>query len=115
MPNREWKFRIEDILDAIVDITNLVENLAYEDFCTKTTTVKAVLYEMAVIGEAARRVPLEISTLYPEIPWREMSDIRNVVIHEYFGIDLQIIWETIHHDLVPLEPLLRRMLSESRD
>jgi uncharacterized protein with HEPN domain len=112
MPNRDWKFRIEDILEAIDDIGHLIGDLAYEDFCVNTATLKVVLYNMAVIEETARRVPPDIRVLYPEIPWREMGDMRNVVIHEYFGIDLQIIWETIQHDLPPLAPLLRKIIAK---
>ncbi|HYA41817.1 MAG TPA: DUF86 domain-containing protein [Syntrophobacteraceae bacterium] len=112
MSNRDWKFRIEDIVEAIDDIGRLVKSLTYEDFCTNTTIVKAILYDMAVIGEAARRVPSYIRGLYPEIPWREMGDLRNVVIHEYFGVDLQIVWETIQDDLLPLAPLLMKIVTE---
>lgn len=112
MSNRDWKFRIEDILEAIDDIGVLGGGMTYEELCADARTVKALLYNMAVIGEAARRIPQNIRMLYPEIPWREMGDMRNVVIHEYFGIDLQIIWETIQHDLPPLVPLLRKILAE---
>lgn len=112
MPSRDWKFRIEDIVEAIDDISLLIGGMSYEDLCANTTTMKAILYNMAVIGEAARRIPSDIRMLHPEIPWREMGDMRNVVIHEYFGVDLQIIWETILHDLPPLVPLLRSIIAE---
>jgi uncharacterized protein with HEPN domain len=112
MPSRDWVFRIEDILEAIDDIIRLTGGLTYEDLCANTTTQKAILYNMAVIGEAARRIPNDITMRYPEVPWREMRDMRNVVIHEYFGVDLQIIWETIQHDFPPLVPLLRKIASE---
>jgi uncharacterized protein with HEPN domain len=58
-----------------------------------------VPYNLAVIGEAARKVPKEITARYPAIPWREMGDMRNVVIHEYFGVDPQVLWETIKNEL----------------
>ena len=110
MPSKYWRFRIEDIVEAVDDISRLVGGLTYEELCANTTIVKAILYNMAVIGEAARRVPSCIRMLYPEIPWREMGDMRKVVIHEYFGVDLQIIWETIKRDLPPRVPLLRKRL-----
>lgn len=113
MPSRDWKFRIEDIVEAIDDISRLIGCLTYDDLCANTTIVKAILYNMAVIGEAARRIPSDIRMLHPEIPWREMADMRNVVIHEYFGVDLQIIWETIQCDLPALAPLLRRIAAEN--
>ena len=87
MPARDWKFRIEDILEAIDDIALLTRGMTYEELCIDNRTIKAVLYSMAVIGEAARHVPSDIKSLHPEAPWREMGDMRNVVIHEYFGHD----------------------------
>ena len=84
--------------------------LAYEDFCQDKKTMQAVLYNFAVIGEAARRVPEEITSKYQTIPWREMGDMRNIVIHEYFGIDTKILWETIQNELPPLANRLREIL-----
>lgn len=57
MPSRDWRFRIEDIVEAIDDIHRLIGGLTHEDFYGNATTVKAILYNMAVIGEAARRIP----------------------------------------------------------
>jgi uncharacterized protein with HEPN domain len=111
MPFRDWRIRISDILQAIEAVFELTAGLNEAQFCRDTRTVKAVLYDFAVIGEAARHVPLEVQQSWPRLPWREMGDLRNVVIHEYFGVDLEILWETIHQDLPPLVPLLREMLS----
>lgn len=91
MPTRDWKLRIEDILEAIEGISQFIKGMNYKTFCADTKTLKAVLYSIAIIGEAARLVPLEIQTEYPNIPWREMGDIRNVLIHEYFGVDIDIL------------------------
>lgn len=110
MPPRDWKFRIEDIIAAISDILEFTRDLTFESFCQDLKTTKAVLYNLAVIGEAARRVPEEITSQYPTLPWREMGDMRNVVIHEYFGIDVTILWETIQHDLPQLLPQLEKIL-----
>ncbi len=68
-----------------------------------------------MIGEAANLIPVEIKTKYPKIPWRDMSDIRNVVIHEYFGVDVDILWETIANDLPPLITLLKNVMEEESD
>jgi uncharacterized protein with HEPN domain len=111
MPFRDWKIRISDILQAIEEILELTRGLSEAQFARDTRTVKAVLYNFAVIGEAARHVPPEVQEEWPQLPWREMSDMRNVVIHEYFGVDLDILWETIHQELPPLVPLLREILN----
>ncbi len=68
-------------------------------------------YRLAVIGEAARNVPQDIQQKNPDIPWAEMRGIRNVVVHEYFGIGKEILWRTVKQDMPRLVPLLRRMLT----
>ena len=115
MPPREWKLRIEDILEAIAQIVQFTKGMTFEAFCADTKTIKASLYNIAVIGEAAHHVPPEVITKNPNIPWREMGDIRNVVIHEYFGVDVDILWETICHELPALVPMLQRVLEEKTD
>lgn len=110
MPPREWKLRIEDILEAIDEIAQFTKSMTFETFCTDTKTIKASLYNIAVVGEAARHVPPKVVAKHPNIPWREMADIRNVVIHEYFGVDLDLLWETICHELPRLVPSLREIL-----
>jgi uncharacterized protein with HEPN domain len=110
MRDRAWKLRIEDILDAINEIHQFTSGMTYETFCADRKTINAVLYSVAVIGEGARHVPQEIRASYPEIPWKEMGNIRNVVVHEYFGIDLDILWATICNELPPVALLLRQLL-----
>jgi uncharacterized protein with HEPN domain len=112
MPVRDWKFRITDILAAIEDSLEITKDMNYETFCQDQKTMKAVLYNLVVIGEAARKLPPEITSGYPAIPWREMGDMRNVVIHEYFGIDMKILWETIKKEFPPLVTKFKDILPE---
>ena len=65
---------------------------------------------MAIVGEAIRAVPSEIEALHPEIPWDDVRGMRNIVIHEYFQVNLAIVWQTIQDDLVPLAISLRQLL-----
>lgn len=76
--------------------------------------IRAVLYDIAIIGEAVRSIPPEIEVSHPEIPWIDVRGMRNIVIHEYFQVNLSIIWQTIQDDLTLLESALHRLLeSES--
>ena len=111
MPARDWKFRIEDIIGNIQEVLELTQGMDFTTFSEDNRTVKAVLFNLAIIGEAARRVPAKITEKYPFLPWRVMGDLRNIVIHEYFGVDLKIIWETIRHDL-PRFLSLKEILSK---
>ena len=112
MPVRGWKFRIADILEAVRDSLEITRGMDYESFSQDKRTLKAVLYNLAVIGEAARKLPEDVTARYSSIPWREMGDMRNVVIHDYFGIDPKILWETIKNELPPLENRLKAILAD---
>ena len=70
-----------------------------------------VLYSLAIIGEAVRVIPPELEASHPDIPWDDVRGMRNIVIHEYFQVNLSIIWQTIQEDLVSLEFSLRQLLN----
>ena len=72
--------------------------------------MEAVTYNFAIIGEASRHVPVDITEQYPNIPWLDMRDMRNLVIHEYSAVNKHILWDTIIEDLPPLIPLLQDIL-----
>ena len=75
----------------------------------------AVVRNLEIIGEAARNTPDEVTHAHPEIPWEKMRGIRNLLAHEYFGVDVSIVWLTATADLPPLVPLLRAILGERTD
>lgn len=84
MPSRTWQNRIQDILGAVTEIEHFVEGMTFEDFQADAKTVRAMLYDMA--------------------------DMRNIAIHEYFQVNLAIVWQTIQEDLIPLAISLRQLL-----
>ena len=73
-------------------------------------TLKAVLADFAIIGEAATHLPEEIADSHPEVPWRSMRAMRNVVIHAYFHVEPSIVWKTIQSDLPALAARIRAIL-----
>jgi uncharacterized protein with HEPN domain len=90
---------LDDIIASISKIEKYVNGMSYTDFKNDDKTIDSVVRNLEIIGEAARNVPDDIRKAYQDIPWSEMIALRNKVTHEYFGIDTQIIWETIHNDL----------------
>jgi len=83
-----------------------------EQFKADTKTVDAVVRNIEIIGEAASHVPEKITTDNPDIPWQDMRDMRNVLAHEYFGVNEKIIWNTVQEDLPPLVQQLKNLLVE---
>ncbi len=113
MPRRSWRLWAEDILQALETIHDYTRDMDRDDFIRDRRTIDAVLRNLIVVGEASRKMPAEVQQANPQIPWQEMSDMRNVVVHEYFGVSVPIIWDTIERDLPPLIPAFRRLLDES--
>jgi uncharacterized protein with HEPN domain len=108
MSSRSAKERIQDILKAIYSIQERTASMSFDRFSQDETIVKAVLYYLIVIGEAAINIPADLQALAPELPWRLMSDMRNIMAHEYFQVNLRITWSTIQNNLPPLiQPLLQ--------
>jgi uncharacterized protein with HEPN domain len=115
MSPRDWRLRVDDILEAIGRITQYTVGMTWETFSADQKTLDAVIRNIEVIGEAARNLPDDIVIQYPEVPWAEMRAMRNVLIHEYFLISVPILWHTVNQNLAPLVPQLRCILSEHRD
>jgi uncharacterized protein with HEPN domain len=110
VPYRSWQFRIQDIVQAITAIQQRVDRMVFEDFQKNETLVKAVFYDFLIIGEAAINIPSEVQVRYPDIPWRVMGDMRNVIAHEYFQVNLKIVWRTIEHNLPEVLLKLRELM-----
>ncbi len=90
MSPRDWKFRIEDIIEAIDHIDEYVKGLEYSLWVNDRKTIDAVIRNFEIIGEAANHIPDQIQEKYKDIPWLLMKGMRNLLIHEYFGVDLDI-------------------------
>ncbi len=109
-PKRDPKIYIHDIVTAIEKIQRYTSKMTFEAFEEDEKTIDAVLRNFEVIGEACRHVPDELKSKFSEIPWNEMKSMRNFLIHEYFGIGLDIIWKTIEEDLPRLQSQIQSIL-----
>jgi uncharacterized protein with HEPN domain len=95
VPSRNWQNRVRDVLAAIAEIREFTSELTFEEFQDDRKMIRAVLYNLAIIGEAVRNIPPDVETSHPEIPWDDVREMRNIVIHEYFQVNLSIIWQTL--------------------
>jgi uncharacterized protein with HEPN domain len=102
MSERGSALYLNDIVDSARAIRSYVEGVDFESFASDRMRCSAVVREFEIIGEAVGKLPESLKARYPDIPWREIKDFRNLLIHEYFGVDLPIVWDTIQHELAPL-------------
>lgn len=108
MSSRHWVFRIKDILKAIEKIEEYTDEMALTKFKRSDLVIDAVVRNFEIIGEASKNIPLSVQHLHPDIPWKEIKGMRDVLIHEYFGVDLKILWHASKKNL----PVLRKQLEK---
>lgn len=114
MSSREWLFRLKDILQAIEKIENYLEKMTWSEFKKSDMVIDAVVRNLEIIGEASKNIPLNIRRSYPEIPWEMMYGMRNILIHEYFGVDMHIVWHTAKNHLPALQNQLEHLFEKSK-
>ncbi len=112
MPPRDWRLRLDDMLDAAQTAISLVDGLDKDEFVGDRILVDAAIKNLSVLGEAATRVPDEVAQQWPELPWRMMRDMRNFIVHEYFGVSADVVWGTICEDLPDVVVGLRRVIDD---
>lgn len=106
MSERQLSFLLEDIADAIGNILTFTRGLSFELYEADLKTRQAVERNFMIIGEAVARIPEDFKTEHTEINWRQVKDFRNVIVHDYFGIDHTIVWDIIQ---VNLSELLKKI------
>ena len=102
MSNRAVNLYCIDIQDSGNAILEFVKGISFKEFENDRKTYSAVIREFEIIGEAVGKIPDELKQLRPDVEWQDIKDFRNLLIHEYFGIDLEIVWKIIQDDLPSL-------------
>ena len=105
--------RIRHMLDASVEAISFCRNKKREDLDDNRMLTLSIVKSVELIGEAASRVSKEVQEEYPEIPWKDIISMRNRLIHVYFDIDLDRVWDTVSEDLPPLITVLKEILRET--
>jgi uncharacterized protein with HEPN domain len=106
MSERGARLYFADIEDALGKIERYTSGFSFEQFASNQQVIDAVVRNFEIVGEAVRNIPNEVTLAHPDIPWEKMIGMRNKVIHEYFGIDEEILWKTIQEDL----PVFRKQI-----
>lgn len=113
MSSRDWRFRIQDILKSIHKIETYIEGMTASQFKKNELVIDAVVRNLEIIGEASKNISPSTERLYPDIPWDQMNGMRNILIHEYFGVDVATVWHTAKTHLPILQKQLESILTEN--
>ncbi len=112
MSKRDQKLYLYDIRDSIEAIFSYISDMDKDEFIQDRKTYSAVIREFEIIGEATKNLSEDIIEKYNEIEWRDIVDFRNILIHEYFGIDFDIVWNVIRQDLPRLQRIIELVIQE---
>ncbi len=112
---REYGDYIEDILDAMNKVNKFTENMNFDEFVKDDKTVFAVVRCLEIIGEAVKNIPEEIEKKYPEIPWKNIAGMRNKLSHEYFGVKVEIVWDTVKKEIPEIKPKFQKIMEDFKE
>ena len=113
--SRDSDLYLEDILEAIERIQGYVQDVTREDFETDQMRIDAVIRNLEVIGEAVKQVPDSVREKYPSIEWRKIAGLRDVLIHKYFEVNLEIVWSVVQSNISILKIEIQQILKEKSD
>ncbi|AOS83899.1 hypothetical protein BIU88_06870 [Chlorobaculum limnaeum] len=108
--NREFIDYLEDILDAMVKIEKFIADQSFYDFAQDDKSQFAVIRAFEIIGEASKKIPEHVKEKYRNVPWRVMAGMRDKLVHEYFGVDIEVVWKTATEDIKDLKPIIHGII-----
>jgi uncharacterized protein with HEPN domain len=118
MSERKASLFVKDIINCIDHIQLHTSNVSFDEFCSSFLITEACLYNIQVIGEAVSKIPADIKEQEKQIPWQLIKGMRNRLIHQYFGTDLQLVWNVIQNELPSfrseLQLIFRKLIEQGR-
>ena len=105
---------LQDMRDNARKAIDFSAGLNFQDFSRDEKTIYAVIRAVEVVGEAAANIPEDIRSQYAEIPWREIKGMRNKLVHQYFGINMEVVWQTIQEDLPMIINMIDTVIEQAK-
>ncbi len=109
---RDYSVYLRDILEAVGKIRSYMAGLSQQAFSEDSRTIDAVIRNLEIIGEAVRMVPGEVRSAHPDVEWKKIAGLRDILIHRYFGIDLEIVWDVVQTKIPALEISVKEILKQ---
>ena len=107
---RDYNLYLEDILEAINKIERYSRDISYAEFLDSELVIDGIIRNLEIIGEAIKEIPQETKDKYPDIDWKRIIGLRDIVAHRYFGIDTEIIWDIIKNKISELKKCVKEIL-----
>lgn len=112
MKKRETEDFVRDILDSTIAIEEFIKGATFSNFIKERKTNFAVIRAIEIIGEATKNIPKSFRSKYAEVPWDEMAGMRDVLIHRYFGVDMEVLWLTATKNVPRLKVLISKVIED---
>lgn len=103
---------LQDIIDSCKYIKEFTKNMNYTQFFVDTKTQYAVTRALSIIGEAVKKIPNSIREKYSQLPWKEMAGMRDVLVHDYYGTDMEVLWQTVKKDVPMIHKELKKIIND---